>query len=92
VEILLKILPFFQPKYKEEPVEDDRAKIMELVDSLENTAEGETDVLDETALKRMILLFEKRALKNQEMRIKFPDSPEKYLLNRLLFSLLKILF
>lgn len=49
---------------------------MQLVDSLESTS-GESDLLDETALKRMILLFEKRALKNQEMRIKFPDSPEK---------------
>jgi beta-catenin-like protein 1 len=68
---------FLQPKYREEPVEDSREKIMQLVDSLESTS-GESDLLDETALKRMILLFEKRALKNQEMRIKFPDSPEKY--------------
>lgn len=58
-------------------MEDSREKIMQLVDSLESTS-GESDLLDETALKRMILLFEKRALKNQEMRIKFPDSPEKY--------------
>lgn len=36
------------------------------------------EVLDDSALKRLILLFEKRALKNQEMRIKFPDMPEKY--------------
>lgn len=35
------------------------------------------EVLDETTLKRMVLQFEKRALKNQEMRIKFPDMPEK---------------
>ena len=34
--------------------------------------------LDEASLKRMILNFEKRVLKNQELRIKFPDSPEKY--------------
>ena len=60
-------------------MEDSREKIMQLVDSLESTS-GESDLLDETALKRMILLFEKRALKNQEMRIKFPDSPEKYCL------------
>jgi len=58
-------------------VDDGREKIMQLVDSLENTTDGDSDILDETALKRMILLFEKRALKNQEMRIKFPDSPEK---------------
>lgn len=35
-------------------------------------------MLDEYVLKRMILLFEKRTLKNQEMRIKFADAPEKY--------------
>nr|CAD7588672.1 unnamed protein product [Timema genevievae] len=35
------------------------------------------EILDDSTLKRMILLFEKRALKNQEMRIKFPDIPEK---------------
>lgn len=35
------------------------------------------EVLDEAAMKRMILQFEKKALKNQEMRIKFPEMPEK---------------
>jgi len=37
----------------------------------------EVELLDEGTLKRMILLFEKRALRNQEMRVKFPDQPEK---------------
>jgi len=37
----------------------------------------EVESLDEGTLKRMILLFEKRALRNQEMRVKFPDQPEK---------------
>ena len=41
------------------------------------TEAAETEVLDETSLKRLILLFEKRALRNQEMRVKFPDQPEK---------------
>ena len=36
------------------------------------------DPIDDTAVKKMILKFEKRASKNQEMRIKFPDNPEKY--------------
>ncbi|KZC06120.1 Beta-catenin-like protein 1 [Dufourea novaeangliae] len=27
----------------------------------------------------MVLLFEKRALRNQEMRVKFPDQPEKFM-------------
>lgn len=40
-------------------------------------AAGET--LDENGLRKMILLFEKRNLKNQEMRIKFQDNPEKFM-------------
>lgn len=36
-------------------------------------------MLDDTALKKLTLLFEKRTLKNQEMRIKFPDNPEKFM-------------
>lgn len=43
---------------------------------MEQDDSGET--LDETSLKRMILNFDKRVLKNQELRVKFPDSPEKY--------------
>lgn len=42
------------------------------------TEAPEVEALDEATLKRMILLFEKRALRNQEMRVKFPDQPEKY--------------
>lgn len=43
------------------------------------TEAAEVEALDEATLKRMILLFEKRALRNQEMRVKFPDQPEKYM-------------
>lgn len=35
--------------------------------------------MDETKLKRLVLAFEKRATKNQELRIKFPDEPTKFL-------------
>lgn len=35
------------------------------------------EVLDDQSVKKMILSFEKRVFKNQEMRIKFPDNPEK---------------
>lgn len=45
---------------------------------VENVEASEVEALDEATLKRMILLFEKRALRNQEMRVKFPDQPEKY--------------
>lgn len=48
---------------------------------LEDTGDDSTaaDVLDEGSLKKIFLLFEKRVLKNQEMRIKFPDQPEKFM-------------
>jgi beta-catenin-like protein 1 len=35
--------------------------------------------LNETTLKKTILQFEKRVCKNQEMRIKYPDMPEKFM-------------
>ncbi|XP_063614659.1 beta-catenin-like protein 1, partial [Penaeus indicus] len=35
--------------------------------------------LNESLLKKMILSFEKRVLKNQELRIKFPDDPRKFM-------------
>uniref|UniRef100_A0A6I8Q8U2 Beta-catenin-like protein 1 n=1 Tax=Xenopus tropicalis TaxID=8364 RepID=A0A6I8Q8U2_XENTR len=41
--------------------------------------EEENETLDEGAVKRMILNFEKRSYKNQELRIKFPDNPEKFM-------------
>ena len=37
------------------------------------------EILDAGAIKRMLLSFEKKVLKNQEMRIKFPDMPEKFM-------------
>lgn len=37
------------------------------------------EIVDETAIKKIVLNFEKRSLKNREMRIKFPDSPEKFM-------------
>lgn len=55
--------------------EEKQDAIMKLVES----EQSENDVLDEGTLKRMVLQFEKRALKNQEMRIKFPDMPEKFM-------------
>ncbi|KAK8770240.1 beta-catenin-like protein 1 [Amblyomma americanum] len=37
------------------------------------------DILDDTNLKKLILNFEKKVLKNQELRIKYPDLPEKFM-------------
>ena len=51
------------------------AKKAEILRLLEE--EPEADPLDEVALKKMLLGLEKKILKNQEMRIKYPDHPEK---------------
>ncbi|XP_075908283.1 beta-catenin-like protein 1 [Petromyzon marinus] len=41
--------------------------------------DDETQSLDDNGVKRMVLNFEKTTLKNQELRIKFPDNPEKFM-------------
>ena len=40
---------------------------------------GEDATLDETAVKKLILTFEKRLLKNRELRVKFPEEPAKFM-------------
>ena len=35
--------------------------------------------LDATAVKRMLLSFEKKVFRNQEMRVKHPEAPEKFM-------------
>lgn len=37
------------------------------------------EILDAGAIKRMLLSFEKKVLRNQEMRVKFPDIPDKFM-------------
>lgn len=54
--------------------EEERLKILEMVEN-----EPEVETLDVGSLKRMLLLFEKKVTKNQEMRIKYPDNPEKFM-------------
>lgn len=56
-----------------ELTEKEKADILKYVE----TEAPEVETLDDATLKRMVLLFEKRALRNQEMRVKFPDQPEK---------------
>ncbi|XP_064466463.1 beta-catenin-like protein 1 [Ornithodoros turicata] len=48
-------------------------------EQLEEEGEPEVDILNDTTLKKLILNFEKRVLKNQELRIKYPDLPEKFM-------------
>lgn len=60
-----------------ELTDQEKADILKYVE----TEATEVETLDDATLKRMVLLFEKRALRNQEMRVKFPDQPEKYAFN-----------
>lgn len=56
--------------------EEQRAKIAKLV---EQGAELDTVTMDETGIKKTLLAFEKKTTRNQELRIKFPDQPEKFM-------------
>ena len=58
-----------------ELTEEERMNILKYVESEE--AEGE--VLDDQGLKKLLLVFEKKNLKNQELRIKYPDNPVKFM-------------
>ncbi|KAM3617612.1 uncharacterized protein V6R79_008879 [Siganus canaliculatus] len=61
-----------------EEMTGDRKKILEkLMD--QDGEEPEAEPVDESSVKKMILTFEKRSYKNQELRIKFPDNPEKFM-------------
>ncbi|CAF4698825.1 unnamed protein product, partial [Rotaria sp. Silwood1] len=53
---------------------DERDKLLQILEQ-----ESSTEELDETSLKRMLSQLEKRISKNQEMRIKYPDNPEKFM-------------
>jgi len=53
--------------------QSEKEKIEEMLEQNEEAA------VDETGVKKIILQFEKKALKNQETRIKFPDQPEKFM-------------
>lgn len=55
--------------------EEERQEILKFVE----TEEAEGEALDEAGIKRIILNFEKRSLKNREMRIKFPEAPERFM-------------
>ncbi|KAJ1124061.1 hypothetical protein NDU88_002525 [Pleurodeles waltl] len=59
-------------------VEDERRKLLQVTEKEEDD-EAEDEPLDESSVKKMILTFEKRSYKNQELRIKFPDNPEKFM-------------
>ncbi|XP_071958484.1 beta-catenin-like protein 1 [Antedon mediterranea] len=57
-----------------ELTEEEREKILRMVEQ-----EPDGPAMDEADLRQLILRFEKKVYKNQEMRIKYPDQPEKFM-------------
>ncbi|CAB3988241.1 beta-catenin 1 [Paramuricea clavata] len=55
--------------------EEEREQILKMVAE----SEPEVEALDSSALKRMLVAFDKKVKRNQEMRIKYSDNPEKFL-------------
>jgi len=64
------------PRLGEEGEDKLSAEYQEQIDKMMDKVE---ETLDDTGVKKIILAFEKKALKNQETRIKFPDNPEKFM-------------
>jgi beta-catenin-like protein 1 len=57
-------------------------KILELIESSKaGDDDEESEVLDENGLKKLSLVFEKRVLNNQKMRLKYPDDPQKFMVS-----------
>ncbi|KAH9502422.1 Beta-catenin-like protein 1 [Bulinus truncatus] len=54
--------------------EEEKEKIRQMIE-----AEPDAEAMDETSFKKLLLQFEKRVYRNQEMRIKYPDLPEKFM-------------
>ena len=64
--------------------------VLQYVESLETDG---SDQIDEGHIKKMILIYEKRVLKNREMRIKFVDTAEKFMESELeLFESIQVFF
>lgn len=56
-------------------------KILSLIDSNEDNDEDSGEVLDEMGLKKLALVFEKRVLNNQKMRLKYGEDPQKFMVS-----------
>ncbi|XP_067934543.1 beta-catenin-like protein 1 [Watersipora subatra] len=60
---------------------EDESKLLkkrEKIQSTDEEADNEVETIDDTSVKKMVLKFEKRLSRNQELRIKFPENPEKF--------------
>lgn len=56
-------------------------KILLLIDSNDDNDEDSGEVLDEMGLKKLALVFEKRVLNNQKMRLKYGEDPQKFMVS-----------
>lgn len=93
VSDLLSFKPETIPKRKQDEDEDDEGKaktsakvfkkpkieekILQMIDAADVDDDEDNEVLDEVGLKKLALLFEKRVLGNQKMRLKYPEDPQK---------------
>jgi len=64
-----------------ETAEERQMKLLEMwEEKLQKTGDNvNIEEYDDQKVKKLILSFEKKVFKNQEMRIKFPDNPEKFM-------------
>lgn len=82
---LLSFTPETPGSSKRKQNEDNNTRLhnkkakMQITDSTDpSNLEAEGEALDDASVKRMIFKFEKKTSRNQELRIKFPDNPEKF--------------
>jgi beta-catenin-like protein 1 len=64
---------------KKQKIDEKILELMQQNDDDEDEENESIQVIDENEVKKMALVFEKRVLKNQETRIKFPSNPEKFM-------------
>ncbi|CAG8537622.1 13610_t:CDS:10 [Ambispora leptoticha] len=58
---------------------EEQLEILDYVDQVEIKNEKTAETLDVSGVRKMILKFEKAIIKNQELRVKFPDDPQKFM-------------
>lgn len=62
--------------------EERQMKLLEMWEEKVQQSTGESadvEEYDDQKVKKLILAFEKKVFRNQEMRIKFPDNPERFM-------------
>ncbi|CAG8622657.1 11207_t:CDS:10, partial [Funneliformis caledonium] len=63
-------------KGKSVQISDEQKRILDLVDQ---TDIEEPEILDLTGMRKMVIKFQKALSKNQELRVKYPDDPTKFM-------------